>query len=98
MIISRSTNQFGISRDGKDAFHPFQVNWTHLVANFDELVITNATEYSFFALQACRVHLASLLALDNFCTLPYLHIEISTKLYVAGYKVVKARSLLVIFR
>src|SRR5437763_174703 len=93
MIIGRSTNQFGISRDGKDTFHPFQVDWTHLITNFDELVITNTTEYSLFALQAGRVHLTLLLALDNSCTLSYLHMEISTKLYVAGYKVVKARSL-----
>src|SRR5205807_5847517 len=56
MIIGRSTNQFGISRDGKDAFHPFQVDWTHLVTGFDELVITNAAENSFFTLQAGRVH------------------------------------------
>src|SRR2546421_9722365 len=94
MIIGRSTNQFGISRDGKDAFHPFQVDWTHLIASFDELVIMNTGVYSLFALQAGRVHLALLLALDNSCTLPYLHMEISTKLYVAGYKNVKARSFL----
>src|SRR3989442_15998543 len=83
MIIGRSTNQFGISRDGKDAFHPFQVDWTHLIASFDELVIMNTGVYSLFALQAGRVHFALLLALDNSCTLSYLHMEISTKLYVA---------------
>src|SRR5436305_4410372 len=92
VIIGRSTNQFGISRDGKDACHPFQVDWTHLIASFDELVIMNTGVYSLFALQAGRVHFALLLALDNSCSLSYLHMEISTKLYVASYKNVKARS------
>src|SRR5207302_9761759 len=90
--IGRSTNQFGISRDGKDAFHPFQVDWTHLIASLDKLVIMNTGVYSLFALQAGRVHLTLLLALENSCTLSYLHMEISTKLYVAGYKNVKAKS------
>src|SRR5437660_10963586 len=92
MIIGGSTNQFGISRDGQDAFHPFQVDWTHLIASFDELVIMNTGVYSLFALQAGRVQLALLLALANSWTLSYLNTEISPKLYVAGYKNVKAKS------
>src|SRR5205807_10396368 len=90
MIIGRSTNQFGISRDGKDAFHPFKVDWTHLVAGFDELVITNAAKNSLFTLQAGRVHIILLLALGNSRMLSYIHMEISVELYVAGYKDVKA--------
>src|SRR6266516_2272080 len=91
MVISRSTNEFGVGRNGEYAFHTFQVDWTHMIERLNQLLLFDAVQQSFFTLQGGWIHVYAphvgqlLYAVIS----PYGHI----KLYVVGYQNVKVNRL-----
>src|SRR6266516_7339760 len=56
MVISGGANQFSVRRHRQNPLHPFQVNWTHMLNRFDELLLLDAAEQCLFALQNGRSH------------------------------------------
>src|SRR5947209_17813877 len=84
MIVRRGTDQLGICRDGQNALHALQIDGTHMLDRFDQLLLANAIEQGFFALQSGYGHRypPRLPVMDSATTdvpllLPYLHMDIS---------------------
>src|SRR2546430_2398118 len=51
MVVGWGANKFSISRYSEDALDALQIDWAHMLHRFDKLLLAQAFQQSFLALQ-----------------------------------------------